>query len=231
MRAPIRVTYDFENNLIQVEKGTMLSGLGLEETVVLARLEAELTERGYSDFATAEDMNSDARKEMMVKKKRYEELKERKDIPHTVWEPQPMPFTLFTIYQPGRGITFVEGMEEWMIEKMRELPTITINTVAQSVDKALNEPPEPDYEYKDQKEEPVLQGRTKAESRAIRVMLAAGVTDWDDKLTLREYQGNLIIMPKKFLADNWAPINTALKAEYGDKWVTRGKESAWEIPM
>jgi hypothetical protein len=232
LRGDVRVTFRFKENKVEVEKLVEIGvGLTIGEITEMERLQEELSDQDFSDFATAEQMTDPARKELMRKKQRLEELKEQDGAPRFVWEKQEMPESVFAIYQPDRVITYVENMDAWMIDKMMEQPNINIYQSEQFPQQHPIEN-EPDYEYKKEREKEVsvLPGRTLEESNAISVLVDAGIK-WDEFVTVKQEEKLLTISPHKFLGDDWRPINTALKAEYGDHWVTDGKRSRWEIPL
>jgi len=242
MSGLVRLTIDKFANTLTVEHGVEVApGLTIKEQGELIALQKELSEQNYSDFATAEEISSSARKDMMAKKQRVEELKESQDRPRVDWVKQSVPKSIFLVYQLGEAIELIEGMPQWLIDKVR-YPTIIeikgggvdVEAFKQIIDNTtISKPAEPDYEYKEQAEEQVtvVQGHTRNESIVIKAMIDGKVNNWYDFVDVSSKDGLVIVMPKKFLERDWAPINVALKAEFGDHWIKDGKQSRWEIPV
>jgi len=49
-----------------------------------------------------------------------------------------------------------------------------------------------------------------------------------DLLNIEDKEDVIIISPKKFLGDQWGPINDAIRS-LGGNWVREGRDSRWEI--
>ena len=47
-------------------------------------------------------------------------------------------------------------------------------------------------------------------------------------LNIEEGEEAVLVSPKKFLGDLWAPINDAMRS-LGGTWIREGRESRWEI--
>ena len=59
------------------------------------------------------------------------------------------------------------------------------------------------------------------------ILEAAGVDI--SQLDVEENETTILVSPKKFLGDQWGPINDKLR-EIGGTWIRDGRNSRWEIP-
>jgi hypothetical protein len=59
------------------------------------------------------------------------------------------------------------------------------------------------------------------------ILEAAGIDV--SQLDVEENETMISVSPKKFLGDQWGPINDKLR-EIGGNWVRDGRSSRWEIP-
>jgi hypothetical protein len=57
---------------------------------------------------------------------------------------------------------------------------------------------------------------------------AAGVDT--SQLDIEENETTISVSPKKFLGDQWGPINNKIR-ELGGTWIRDGRSSRWEIPQ
>lgn len=89
-------------------------------------------------------------------------------------------------------------------------------------------------------------GSTPNEQKVMTVLwMNTGNTQWEqipnsepisnvfDLITVKEENGIVYIRPKRFLKNNWAPINSVMKAQYGERsWISHGKgdkDAHWEV--
>ena len=56
---------------------------------------------------------------------------------------------------------------------------------------------------------------------------AAGIDT--NQLDIEENETTISVSPKKFLGDQWGPINDKIR-EIGGNWIRDGRSSRWEIP-
>ena len=59
------------------------------------------------------------------------------------------------------------------------------------------------------------------------VLEAAGIDV--SQLDVEENETTIMVSPKKFLGDQWNPINDKIR-DIGGNWVRDGRNSRWEIP-
>lgn len=254
----VRITLE-EGTEFTVEYGKkQLPGLTPEEEKEVEQLNKELIE--YSDFTAAEALEDEARQQLMEKKKRLEELAEKKKQEHVDWYPIEDIETLLIICRPTHRHTYVENLPVDLIKKLTE-PQMTFHFGDWKPDLQFSLPC-PLIEqctsrvrgskcgsiaHKDceefirmtkarariQDDPGALEGRTQKEQDVIYVVSGAN-SSWDDYVTIEEKNGIVFITPKKFLGQIWGPINTALKESYGDIWISKGtgdKDAHWEAKL
>jgi len=230
----VRVTIDKETNGFTVEYGEeTLPGLTDLEEIEFKQLNEDLIE--YSDFTEAENLEDEERKQLMEKKKRLEELVEKRIREHVNWYPieENLVETLLIICSPQMRHTYVENLPLSLLERLFE-PQMTFNfgNLRDTVDVPIPIPPE------EEKETPIedvagLEGVTANELKVIKV-LASAKPNWIDYVSVKEEDGVVYVRPHKFLGDVWGPINAALKKAYGDPWKSKGsgdKNAHWQCEV
>ena len=234
----VRVTIDKETNGFTVEYGEeTLPGLTDLEEIEFKQLNEDLIE--YSDFTEAENLEDEERKQLMEKKKRLEELVEKRVREHVNWYPIEggLIESLLIILSPRVRHTYVENLPEELLDKIMD-PSITLNvsTGPPWVEGASRFPVgPPKHEEKETPADDVgaLEGVTTKELKIIEV-LASAKANWTEYVSVEEKEGVVYVRPHKFLGDVWGPINAALKKAYGDPWKSKGsgdREAHWEIDI
>lgn len=227
----VRITLE-EGTKFTVEYGKkQLPGLTPEEEKEVEQLNEALIE--YSDFTAAEALEDEARQQLMEKKKRLEELTEKKKQEHVDWYPieESLVETLLIICRPTHLHTYVENLPVDLISKLFE-PQMTFNiSGAPWKGDGSFYPP---TKVEPQDDDPgALGGRTQKEQEVIYVVSGANA-NWPDYITIEEEDGIVYIKPKKFLGNIWGPINTALKESFGDIWKSKGsgdRDAHWEAKL
>lgn len=230
MKGMVRITLLGEANQFIIEDGIETdAGITVGESGEIERLEKELAEVEFSDFATAEQLTDATRSDQIMKKRRLEELKKKRDEPTIEWIPRDVePSSLLLIVDPACPIDYLEDVPQWLLQKIKS------NNIIVEVAK-----PRGAVEiYSHTQEEPVDRvprqdtGRLQANSLVadITALLSEIDSGWDNIIDVKTEKDIIKVMPKKFLGTEWAPFNEAIKEEYGDVWVTQGKTSHWRIP-
>ncbi len=235
----IRVLLDLASNHFIVEYGERraagLTQAQQEERVIL--IEAL---EGFSDFSTAEKLDDEDRKGLMISKERLVKLNEMEEIEHVDWYPleEHLIQSLLIVVQQGMPHTYVENLPPYLLDKILDPKgNVIINVgsleqaplgLAAVVEK--HELP-PDILPEDVS---VVQSHTEAELAVIKI-IAQDTPGWADLLTVREMPERrlVFIRPNKFLGDLWKPINRALKEIYDECWISEGtgdRDAHWEIP-
>lgn len=226
----VRIVLDLASNNFIVEYGERRTpGLTETQQKEMDHLNEELI--GYSDFATAEELDSEERQQLMEKKKRLTELDEMEIMERFEWYPveQHLIESLFIVVSPNLRHTYVENLPSNLIEKLLQ-PQITLNFGAGqtpiSAPSAAESPPLDDPG--------ALQSCTPNELRVIGV-IAQDTPRWPDFVAIKEEDpGIVFVRPHKFLKDDWTPINRALRAAFGDCWKSGGRGDAsahWQIQV
>ena len=231
----VRVTIDKKKVRFTVEYGEQhLPGLSELEEKELNQLNEDLIE--YSDFTAAENLEDEVRKQLMSKKKRLEELTEKRTQEHVDWYPvdEDLIYTLLIILRPGMLHTYVENLPSQLLEKLLE-PQMTFNfgTMPAAVKEETKQETPPEKEETTAEDVAGLEGRTAKELAVIKVLVTAK-TNWPDYVSVKEEDGIVYVRPHKFLGDIWGPINAALKKAYGDPWVSGGtgdRDAHWECDV
>lgn len=226
----VRIVLDMTSNQFIVEYGERrIPGLTPAQQEEMKQLNEELME--FSDFATAEELDSEKRQQLMEKKKRLAKLAEMEVEEHFEWYPieHHLIESLFIVVSPNLRHTYVENLPPNLIEKLLQ-PQITLNfgtgQGAISVPSATEAPPPDDSGG--------LQSHTPNELRVIEV-IAQDTPKWPDFVAIKEEKPNVVfVRPHTFLKDDWTPINRALRAAFGDCWKSKGRGDAsahWEIEV
>lgn len=214
----IRISLNKETNTFYLEYGqSSLPGLTEQQKTEKAKLEEELM--GFQDFTVAEDLDNEKRQELIVKKKRLEDLKQREIEPRIDWIPVlgKDVESLFLVTSADRLI-YIENLPQFLIDKIIGPNPITINVTAQS------QPSQPGQ----------LQPTPPGKIQQIMNILSEADPKWNEVVELIETDKTAIILkPKGFIGEGWTPINEALKKMYGDVWDSKGKgdkNAHWRIP-
>uniref|UniRef100_A0A6M3M0Z9 Uncharacterized protein n=1 Tax=viral metagenome TaxID=1070528 RepID=A0A6M3M0Z9_9ZZZZ len=228
----VRITLDKKKTDFTVEYGeSHLPGLTSEEEKELEQLNEDLLE--YSDFTIAEKLQDEDRQKLMAKKKRLEELTEKKVREYVTWLPIEANLidTLLIICNPMMRHTYVENLPPELLKKLFE-PQMSLNLMPFPVDDAGSLQRIPKVEKPESEpEETPLQGRSVKEVEVIRVVASAKAS-WGEYVSIKQENGSIIVTPHKFLGDDWGPINLALKKAYGDVWKSMGsgdKSAHWKV--
>lgn len=252
----VRVTIDKEKMEFAVEYGEVQPpGLSELEEAKFKQLNEDLIE--YSDFTEAENLEDEERQQLMEKKKRLEELAEKRTQENVSWYPieEGLIESLLIICEPGMKHTYVENLPGTLLRKLFD-PQMTFNfgNLGHTIDMPcpriesctsnLRGPQCTTNAHKDckalrgeaEQEAPAddvagLEGVTQKELNVIAV-IASAQANWKDYVSVKEENGVVHVRPHKFLGDVWGPINAALKKAYGDPWKSKGsgdREAHWEI--
>ncbi len=230
----VRIVLDLTSNNFIVEYGERrIPGLTKAQQKELDHLNEELI--GYSDFTAAENLDSEKRQQLMEKKRRLTELAEKEVLEHFEWYPveQHLIESLLIVVSPNQLHVYVENLPPNLMEKILE-PQITLNF-------GMGQEPAPVPSVTEEQPIPpqdnlgILKNRTPKELRVIGV-IAQDTPEWIDFVTVKEEQPDMIfVRPHRFLKDDWAPINRALRAAFGpDCWKSEGKgdsEAHWRIEV
>ena len=217
----VRVTIDKKSVSFTVEYGDKRQpGLTELEEKEFKQLNEDLIE--YSDFTSAEDLEDEERQQLMSKKKRLEELTEKRTQEHVDWGTVDASLieTLLIVCNPDVRHTYVENLPAELIRKLFE-PQMTFNFGTPGHTVAIPQPIPPE------KETPAdavgaLEGVTPNELKVIQVLVTANA-NWSEYVSVKEKDGIVYVRPHKFLAETWGPINAALKTAYLDPWKSEGK--------
>ena len=235
----VRVTIDKKSEMFTVEYGEkQLLGLSEREETELKQLNEDLIE--YSDFTEAENLEDEARQQLMSKKKRLEELTEKRAQESVNWHPvdEELIDTLLIILSPQMRHTYVENLPPQLLEKLLE-PQMPFNfgTMAAAVKEETKPeiPPEKEDEgVSHPRTEEALKGVTAKELKVIEVLVTAK-SNWTEYVSVKEEDGVVYVRPHKFLGDDWGPVNAALKKAYGEStWKSKGagdRDAHWEVEI
>ena len=240
----VRIVLDMAGNHFIVEYGERYApGLTQaqqeERAILIEALE------GFSDFATAEKLDDEDRKGLMISKERLVKLNEMEEMEHIEWYPleEHLVNSLLIVVSPGQPHTYVENMPVYLLDRILDPKgNVTINVGAAG---APHDQPVPPLDIakviEDQGLPPELaenvgdlQSHTEAESAVI-TAIAQDTPNWADLITVRENPERRLVFvrPNKFLGDLWKPINRALRELYGECWISEGtgdRDAHWEIP-
>ena len=255
VRITIDVTLAFAQKL---EYGEVVDRTITEEELEeLDTLDGELM--AYSDFATADALEDEKRRELMKKKKRYEELKAIEHGKSTVeWKEEDLDVlsTLLVMMRPGRPAIYVENIPPELLEKMLD-PNLTVNitgappiqTPGAKVYDALQYEPKPEEEPQP-KDEQVFMVEEAIRRIGVNPTMSQNKGEpWLATKTGDGYHGLIYVSrdypgagqtsiagvvyawPVKFMKDDWAPANTQLKTVFESKldWTRDGKFSHWSV--
>jgi hypothetical protein len=247
---PLRITLNFDANDVKIEYVNHVApGLRPEELKELDALTHELKEKNFTDFSKAELFQPEEREDLMVKKKRLEKLREWQSVAREEFvEAQPVK-SLFILYRPDQPIDCVSNMPAWMIDKLTQNQVLINVTPANGV-QYVAQPTQtqtPTTQPIPQPQVNPLRSGTPNEQKVIAVLAAAKgpwvalgqdpiARDAFDLVDVKEEQPNMVfIRPKKFLKENWAPINQAIKDVWGEQcWKSQGrgdKEAHWLVNL
>jgi hypothetical protein len=225
----VRVTIDKKKMGFTVEYGDKRQpGLTELEEKEFKQLNEDLIE--YSDFTSAESLEDEERQQLMEKKKRLEELTEKKTQEHVDWGivDEDLIETLLIVCGPETRHTYVENLPPYLLDRILD-PKFTLNINApQGVPEAT-----PLKDEGPTHPRAGLEGVTTNELAVIQVLITAK-TNWVDYVSVKEENGIVYVRPHKFLGDIWGPINAALKKAYGDPWKSGGagdKQAHWEVEI
>uniref|UniRef100_A0A6M3M9M6 Uncharacterized protein n=2 Tax=viral metagenome TaxID=1070528 RepID=A0A6M3M9M6_9ZZZZ len=233
----VRVTLDKKSEMFTVEYGEQhLPGLSELEEKELSQLNEDLIE--YSDFTAAENLEDEARQQLMSKKKRLEELTEKRTQESVNWHPvdEDLVDTLLIILSPQMRHTYVENLPPQLLEKLLE-PQMTFNFGTMAA--AVREETKPEIPPEKEDEGPThpragLEGVTSNELAVIQVLITAK-PNWTEYVSVKEEDGVVYVRPHKFLGDDWGPVNAALKKAYGEStWKSKGagdRDAHWEVEI
>ena len=238
----IRIVLDIAGNHVIVEYGKRyapgLTQAQQEERVIL--IEAL---EGFSDFSTAEKLNDEDRKGLMISKERLVKLNEMEEVAHIEWHPleEHLIQSLLIVVQQNMRHTYVENLPAYLLDRILDPKgNVIINVGGQTpleqpaldlaaVVEAHGLPPEILPE-----DLGALQSHTEAELAVIKA-IAQDTPGWADLLTVTERPERRLVFvrPNKFLGPKWKPINRALQELYGECWYSEGRGDAdahWEVP-
>lgn len=216
----VRITIDQENFGPIVEYGAAHApGLTEQEQTELNALNLVLG--GYEDFTAAEQLLEKDRQELMEKKRRFEVLQDKAGREHIEWILADDVTSILLLTKQSHLPVYVENLPDFMLDKLFssnlniQQATITFGARGAQIDETPSE---------------------EVETLKQHVMraLATGRNNWADLVELEEQpDGSVRINPKKFLEEDWNPINTALRNVFGDVWKSKGpgdKNVHWLIP-
>ena len=185
-----------------------------KEQKELKTLEGQL--KNFADFSTAEKLQDDQRTEVMAKKKRYEELQQLPTTQQIQWRvAEPQPTGILLIHQSGNVITYIEGMPDFIFDKLfSQNINITVTGGTSS---------------------PVQKEETKPEGNRLydeldKLKLTA---PWRDLLDVEYKNGIWWISPKKWLDKDYGLVDDAMK-NLKARWVSKGKgdrTAHWEVEL
>lgn len=227
----VRITLDKKTASFTVEYGDRQQpGLTAGEEEEFEQLNEELIE--YSDFTVAEKLEDEARQQLMEKKKRLEELAEKKIREHIDWYPieEDLIETLLIVCGPETRHTYVENLPSYLLDRILD-PKFTLNISYPPQGEPMRPTPEKDEGPSHPRADGHLEGVTANELKVIKVVSSAN-PNWTDYVSIKEEDGVVYVRPHKYLDDAWGPINVALKQAYGDTWKSRGKgdkQAHWRI--
>ena len=240
----VRIVLDIAGNHFIVEYGERRAA-GLtqaqqkERAILIEALE------GFSDFTTAEKLDDEDRKGLMISKERLVKLNEMEELEHIEWYPleEHLIQSLLIVVQQNMRHTYVENLPAYLLDRILDPKGNVIINVGAGAPQ-----PWPEVLTKEEREEIVekhgleipeedigdLQSHTVAELAVIKA-IAQDTPGWADLLTIREMPERRLVFvrPNKFLGDLWKPINRALKELYDECWISEGtgdKDAHWEIP-
>jgi len=214
-----RITINREDNSVAlIETGDVhYRDLTDKEKKELKTLEEQL--ENFSDFSTAEKLRDDQHKAVMAKKKRYEELQQLPNTPQIEWKvavPQP---TGIILIQRGGELTYLEGVPEFIFEKLFSQDiNITITGAAAPV----------------QPSGAPIQAPAPAGNRLYEKLDTLNLSaPWRELLDVEYVNGLWFVKPKKYLKDDYNPIKDAMN-DLNASWVSKGKgdkNAHWELKL
>lgn len=230
----VRITFEKRGpSTLIVEYGEWIAReITLEEKAEMEKLNTELIE--FSDFSTASELADAKRQELMIKKKRLEELEEKRDgAPELIWKQREIDgqTTVLLIYRRDQLPIYVEDLPGELIDKLLD-SHIHLNITQGSPMAPQPQVPAP----------PIADSKLTEVQRAIDTIDKKS-NDGAPWLQLVEISmenpapgqktltGTVYIMPVKFLKGDWDLINVKLKEAFGDKlnWTRAGKQSFWSV--
>ncbi len=239
----IRIVLDMGSTNFSVEYGERrVAGLTQaqqkERAILIEALE------GFSDFSTAEKLDDEDRKGLMISKERLEKLNEMEEMGHVDWHPlevHPIQ-SLLIVVQQGMPHTYVENLPAYLLDRIMDPKGNVIINVGSPGLTPLEQPSLDiaktleDHGLPPELAEGVgaLQSHTEAELAVIKA-IAPDTPGWAGLLTVREMPERRLVFvrPNKFLGDFWKPINRALQEFFGECWYSEGtgdRDAHWEIP-
>jgi len=234
----IRITFEKRDpSTLIVEYGEwVVKEITPEERAEMEVLSAELIE--FSDFSTASELADDARQDLMIKKKRLEELEAWRDgVPELVWKGKEIDgqTTILLIHRRDQVPIYVEDLPGELIDKLLD-SHIHLNIMQGSPMAGQASPPTPAPSG------PVIDTRIAEITKTIDSITeetSEGVP-WRQLVDIslqnpapgqETLTGTVYILPVKYLKKDWDPINIKLKEVYGDRlmWTRAGKQSYWSV--
>lgn len=241
----VRITVDLHDPYVKVlEYGQFIEGsLTTEQREELEELEDTLN--GFSDFASATDINDEERKELMEKKMRVEELKMLEED-RIQWIEQDVTLlqSVLLMMTPDWAPIYSENIPRELLIKMLD-PNLTVNImpgtiVAGAAEEEVKEvpashpAPQPPQQPQSQQSdnvllvEEIIRGIKESPTMSAnqgKPWVATKVADGFNGLVYVSEEspqgqsslaGVVYAWPVKYLKDDWGPVNTALKEKFGD---------------
>ncbi len=246
----VRITLDLHEltYVKTLEYGQLVEGeLTEDQTKELQELQEVLM--GFSDFASADSLSDEKRKELMEKKRRYEDLKDLEED-RIIWGEQDTMglHTLLVMVRQRHRSIYVENVPDELLVKMLD-PNLTVHITGQPV--TTEEPAAVIPAAAARAPDNVVLVSEVINGIAIKPAMSANKDlPWVATKVNEGYHGLVYVSkdspqgqqslagvvyawPVKYLKDDWEPVNLALKGIFGDKldWVRTdpGKFSHWVV--
>lgn len=233
----IRVAWDPNSLSFMVEVGELVKQQELtkEEKTELTNLRNQL--EPYGDFMNLGELEEEEREKVFAAKGRRAELEEKVSKEEIIWTPKPEDEvkSVVLVLAPNRIPVYVENMpNEWIDKLFKSEITIESPQVFLGGPVALT----PESEEKpgfikipgSDKLNRVRKCLFMIEEKPKTVHFKDADT-YLDCVDVIDEENYVRVTPKRFLEDDWAPINEILKATFGDEsqWTTEGRTSHWKV--
>ncbi len=222
-----RVTWSRENKFM-VETGEFHE-LTDEEKKELDSLRLQL--EPYGDFVNLGELSPEESDRLFKAKARRGELENRSTRAEIVWDAKAEGEirSVVLVLRPTANPVYVENLPDEWIDKIFNSVIIqapSSGPLASKSDSPLPSPPR------------VLEEQIRECLREIEATPKfKGAETYLDCVDIEEVEGNaevashFKITPKKYLEDDWGPINHKLEAVFGQRkvWITDAKNSHWKV--
>ena len=237
----LRVTVDMTLGSFIVEEGKrIVPKLTEEEKKELEGLRQQL--EPYGEFLKLGDLEEDERERVFAAKQRRAVLEEKESKSEITWLPKQEEEvqSVMLVLMPDRNPIYVENMPSAWLDKLFQpqiiidQPQILVGKASREASETRTEPRETPSQYVD---DPELSKKVNKIRKIIQDIEGKPVMPGKDNFlecvdVSEDEEGVTIVMPKKWLGDDWKPINEMLGKAFGEhglQWTTQGRESHWKI--